>query len=91
VLKYRGTLQPAMRRSLQQEAGPAGAADYDGVTKVTRPAELQEAVSAGARHILITEHLDLTTLKIIPTSRLPKMLGVTNNTWTIRVGSTWSC
>jgi indole-3-glycerol phosphate synthase len=74
-----------MQRSLQQLAGPAGAANFEGVTNVTTPEELQEAVSAGARHILITEHLDLTTLKIIPTSKLPIILGMSNNTWTIRV------
>jgi hypothetical protein len=80
-----------MRRSLQQVSGPTGAATYDGVTNVTTPVELQEAVLAGARHILITDHLDLTTLEIIPTSELPKVLEITNSSWTIRVGLSSYC
>jgi hypothetical protein len=80
-----------MQRSLQQVAGPEGSAEHEGVTYVTTPEELREAVSAGARHILITEHLNLTTLQIPPISSLPTMLGISNSTWTIRVCASPVC
>jgi hypothetical protein len=94
VLKYQGNLPSAMRRSLQQVSGPAGAINNEGVRYVKTPEELQAAVSEGARHIQITDHLDLTTLepsKIFPTSSLPTILGVSNNTVSIQVLSISSC
>jgi hypothetical protein len=57
---YQRNLQPPMLRGLQEAPGPAGEAE---VTYVMTPEELHAAVSQGARHIEITEHLDLTTLK----------------------------
>jgi hypothetical protein len=53
-------LQPPILRALHEAPGPAGEAE---VTYVMTPEELHAAVSEGARHIEITEHLDLTTLK----------------------------
>jgi hypothetical protein len=80
-----------MRRYLQEVTGPAGAAKNVDDTYVTSAEELQKAVSAGARHILIMEHLDLTRLEIITKFRSPKILAISNNTWTIRVGTSSSC
>lgn len=37
-------------------------ADEDVATEVATPEELQRAVTQGARHIVVTAHMDLTTL-----------------------------
>jgi hypothetical protein len=90
VLRYRGNLPLAMQRSLKQVADPAGAANYEGVRYVTTPQELQAAVADGARHIQITDHLDLTTLEpsmILPNSFLPTILGISKSTLSIQVRS----
>jgi hypothetical protein len=94
VLRYQGHLPPAMQRSLQQAAGPAGAVNYEGVRYVKSPEKLQMAVTAGARHIQITEHLDLSTLEpseSISNSSSPTIIGISNNTLSVHVRSTSSC
>jgi hypothetical protein len=94
VLNYRDNLPPGMQRSLQQAAGPAIAANFEGVTNVKTPVELQAAVSEGARHILITEHLDLTTLepsKLSPNSNISTILEISNSTLSIHVRLSSSC
>jgi hypothetical protein len=54
-------LKPPMLRALQELAGSGR---VKGVTYVETPQELQAAVDEGARHIEITQHLDLTVLAV---------------------------
>jgi hypothetical protein len=78
-------LKPAGLRALQRAVAPAGA---EGVAYVTTPQELVDALSAGVRHIEITEHLDLTTLRnSFSYSGQDIMLNVSMHTWSIRVRS----
>jgi hypothetical protein len=92
VVENQSYLQLAMWRSLQV-AAPAGEINHEALIYVKTPAALQAAVSAGARHIQITEHLDLTTLetsKIFLIFGLPTILAISNDTWSIRVRSSSS-
>jgi hypothetical protein len=77
-------LNPSLLRSLQETNGPAVAED---VRNVTTAEELQAAMNAGVRHIVITEHLDLTSLQpYIGYPTFPQIrLGLSPSTWSIRV------
>jgi hypothetical protein len=78
-------LKPAGLRTLQRAAAPAEA---EGVAYVATPEELAAALSIPARHIEITEHLDLTTLRNSFSYRGQDiMLNVSMHTWSIRVRS----
>jgi hypothetical protein len=84
------SLMPAQLRSLQQAVSSAGPAE---LTSVKTPNELLTAISEGARHIQITEHLDLTTVKPVTSNNifdrelfLEKFLLV-DSTWSIQVRS----
>jgi hypothetical protein len=72
-------LHPPMLRSLQDAAGG------EGVTYVTTPDELFDAISLPARHIEITEHLDLTIGGITTYESRYIMYKLQNYTWSIRV------
>jgi hypothetical protein len=71
-----------MLRALQEAASAAGSAQ---VTYVTTPEELQGALSAGARHIEITEHLDLTPFEVFNSTYGLVKVEVNASTWSIRV------
>jgi hypothetical protein len=73
---------PAMLRALQEAVS---AADKTQVTYVTTPEELQAALLAGARHIEITEHLDLTDFEPFNSAYQLVKLEVSALTWSIRV------
>jgi hypothetical protein len=88
-----------MLRALQEAASAEGSAQ---VTYVSTPQELQTALSAGALHIEITEHLDLTSLETFNSEwdgpgGLVKV-EVVASTWSIKVrvfslvmSSDWHC
>jgi hypothetical protein len=59
VIPYQSNLKPDMMRALHQTAETAG---YTQVSLVKTARDLQQAVSAGKRHIEIRQHLDLTTI-----------------------------
>jgi hypothetical protein len=61
------------------------------VPYVATPEELQAALSAGARHIEITEHLDLTTFETFNSEYGLVKVEVSASTWSIRVCSISSC
>jgi hypothetical protein len=90
---FHGRLIPAQLRGLQQAASSAGPAE---VTYVKTPFDLLKATADGARHIQITEHLDLTT--VAPISTPPAMdemafrdkLELTASTWSIQVRPSYS-
>lgn len=46
-------------------AGGCGGPGRCGAVKVLTAAELADAVTAGAEHVIITEHLDLTSLPVV--------------------------
>jgi hypothetical protein len=87
-LGFQGRLMPAQLRGLQQAASSAGPAD---VTYVKTPLELLKATADGARHIQITEHLDLTTVAPIPSPlaldgmAFQQKLKLMPSTWSIQV------
>ena len=77
-------------RALQQSsATPPVAIKAPDITFVDSPQALVEAVQAGALDIVVTEHLDLTTLPLLPTSICPvgcdSPLGEIGQTRSIRV------
>jgi hypothetical protein len=76
-------LKPMMLRTLQQAAGATGSEE---VVSVATSNEFQEALRAGARHIEITEHLDLTFQEAeLSSVKLSYKLEVLPSTWSIRV------
>jgi hypothetical protein len=78
-----GDLNPSLLRSLQDTSGPAGAED---MRNVATAEELQAAIAAGVRHIVISEHLDLTALQPYIGYPFPQIkLGLSPSTWSIRV------
>jgi hypothetical protein len=73
-------LHPPMLRALQETAGD------EGVTYVATPGELFDAISRPARHIEITEHLDLTVAGFTANyAGRDVMYQLKNYTWSIRV------
>jgi hypothetical protein len=86
-------LNPAALRALQAAAGTAGEGE---VAYVATAGDLQAAAGLGARHIVITDHLDLSSIEAFidhalgePRSTLVK-LGLLTSTWSIRVRFTTS-
>jgi ketol-acid reductoisomerase len=75
-------LRPAMLRALQEAVS---AAEKTRVTYVATPDELQTALSAGARHIEITEHLELTFFETFNSVYGLVKLQANASTWSIRV------
>lgn len=56
-------------RSLQQTTSQVGLdIEPDNITLVDTPQSLLQAVQDGALDIVVTDHLDLTTLPLLPTS-----------------------
>jgi hypothetical protein len=82
--EYQSHPKPPMLRALQQTATAAGSSQFAYVTTVE---ELRAALSAGVRHIEITEHLDLTPYEAAPKEFFKVKLTVNNSTWSIRVRS----
>jgi hypothetical protein len=76
-----------MLRALQQTASGSGRSQFAYVTTVE---ELQAALSAGVRHVEITEHLDLTPYDTAFIEDVLIKLRVNNATWSIRVCSSGS-
>jgi hypothetical protein len=90
VWEHQGNLKPVRLRVLQQEASQMA----DGEVKyVSTAVKLHEAMLAGARHIVITDHLDLT---VIETSKQKGLLSdvklvTSTSTLSIRVRLSRSC
>jgi hypothetical protein len=83
IMVHQSNMKDSMVRSLQQEAGPDGSVE---VTAVTTAEGLQQAAYEGARHIEITEHLDLTTVDPADQfSDVLTILSVRESTWSISV------
>jgi hypothetical protein len=87
-------LSPPALRALQVAAGTAGEGE---VAYVATAGDLQAAAGLGARHIVITDHLDLSSIEAFidyalgePRATLVK-LGLLTSTWSIRVCSSLSC
>jgi hypothetical protein len=80
-------LQPASLRALQEAVASGG---NEAVVYVRTPQQLVHAVSAAARHIEITEHLNLTKIdKFFSDDNFPTgyrtLLNVSVHTWSSRV------
>jgi hypothetical protein len=91
VMDKQSDLKPAIQDVYQQVASESESAE---VTYVRTPEELQAALSTGARHIEIIDHLDLSSLEaasIDTVTSHPSKLGLSPSTWTIRVrpSHTW--
>jgi hypothetical protein len=85
VMDKQSDLKPAMQDVHQQVGSASVSAE---VTDVRTPEELQAALSTGARHIEIINHLDLTTIQAATIDNVtshPSKLGLTPSTWTIHV------
>jgi hypothetical protein len=88
VMDHQMSLMPSQLRALQQAASSAAPAE---VTYVGTASALQAAISEGARHIQITEHLDLSAIEIFLSSHYLHGEGfqakfeLMVSTWSIRV------
>jgi hypothetical protein len=82
VAQHDSVARPSALRDLQAAAGTAGEGE---VAYVATAEELQAAAGAGARHIVITDHLDLSSLAAFKGVKLKRMIETMASTWSIRV------
>jgi hypothetical protein len=82
--KFQSKLKPCSMRTLQQAPVTS---ELEQVADVKTPRDLHEALAAGKRHIVLSEHLDLTTIETLaePVSKFLIGLNVTSATLSIRV------
>jgi hypothetical protein len=82
VAQHDSVTSPPALPALQAAAGTAG---EGGVAYVATAEELQAAAGVGARHIVITAHLDLSSLAAFKGVKLKRMIETRASTWSIRV------